>query len=401
MPFSWLDRLRPPLLLVLVLGLVAITRPAHATETAGPASAFTDLPLAEATARAAAEGKLLLLYFTATWCAPCRQMEATTWRDPTVLAHLRDRAIVVKCDSDLAKDLARDHVIDGYPTLVILHPDGRELERIDGYRGPADFIAAFDAGLDGLAAIERARATVVRAQADPPLIPLARFRLGRTLARAGQDEAGLAELLWCWDTGIARDGSLADLRRSALLSELARHTLRYPPARTALQARRDQVEQRYLATGSGDDLQDLIALNRALLREHDTVALHQRLEEGSPQKGLLGYALFDQLYLARRYAEAAEIRPLAWVLNSWSRLAAETQSADFLAKTPAEQRDRRRFLIGWIGKHLTVLAGAGRDDDTRRLFTTALAYDASPTARDRYRQALEKAGRADLMDSPP
>ena len=108
MPFSWLDRLRPPLLLVLVLGLVAITRPAHATETAGPASAFTDLPLAEATARAAAEGKLLLLYFTATWCAPCRQMEATTWRDPTVLAHLRDRAIVVKCDSDLAKDLASE-----------------------------------------------------------------------------------------------------------------------------------------------------------------------------------------------------------------------------------------------------------------------------------------------------
>lgn len=397
----WSARIRPALLLSLILGLAATTRPARATESAGPTSAFTDLPLAAATARAAAEGKFLLLYFTATWCSPCRQMEATTWRDPAVLAHLRDRAIVVKCDADLRQDLARDHVIDGYPTLVILHPDGRELERIDGYRGPADFIAAFDAGLDGLAAIERARATVVRAQADPPLIPLARFRLGRTLARAGQDEAGLAELLWCWDTGIARDGSLAGLRRSALLSELARHTLRYPPTRTALQTHRDQLEQRYLATGNRDDLQDLIALNRALLREHDTVALHHRLEEGRPQKDLLGYALFDQFYLARRYADAAEIRPLAWVLNSWSRLQAETQSADLPAKTPAEQRDRRKFMASWIGKHLTVLAGAGRDDDARRLLTTALAFDASPAARDIYRKALDNARRTDLLDSPP
>ncbi len=36
-------------------------------------------------------------------------LEPTRENKPKLLAHLRDRAIVVKCDSDLAKDLARDH----------------------------------------------------------------------------------------------------------------------------------------------------------------------------------------------------------------------------------------------------------------------------------------------------
>ena len=46
----------------------------------------------QALARARREGRYLLVDATAAWCAPCKLMDRTTWRDPSVLAQLQRNA---------------------------------------------------------------------------------------------------------------------------------------------------------------------------------------------------------------------------------------------------------------------------------------------------------------------
>ena len=56
--------------------------------------------------RARREGKLILVSVQAGWCHWCHVMNDTTYRDPEVLAVLRDHFVAVRVDSDQRPDLA-------------------------------------------------------------------------------------------------------------------------------------------------------------------------------------------------------------------------------------------------------------------------------------------------------
>ena len=79
--------------------------------------------LAKAKGEAAAAGKPVLVYFTATWCGPCQSMKRQTWADPRVEAAL-GRVIPVKIDVDEQPNVARDFNVDGIPRLQLVRPDG-------------------------------------------------------------------------------------------------------------------------------------------------------------------------------------------------------------------------------------------------------------------------------------
>ncbi len=79
-------------------------------------------------------GDTEILYFTASWCGPCRMYGPvmSKWAEDT--GH-----IVTKVDVDDDSELARDYNILSVPTLVVLH-DGEQLGTLTGARPYAKLV---------------------------------------------------------------------------------------------------------------------------------------------------------------------------------------------------------------------------------------------------------------------
>jgi thiol-disulfide isomerase/thioredoxin len=123
-------------LVLTVLGVVlswVLLRAIHAPQTEPPPR----------NAPPSAPGRQLV-YFGATWCLPCRQMQGTL-RDPKVAAALKDHD-VKRFDLDRDRDLAARHGVTVVPTYLLLDPAGKELRRGAGYKSPADFLAWLEGG---------------------------------------------------------------------------------------------------------------------------------------------------------------------------------------------------------------------------------------------------------------
>ena len=97
---------------------------------------FLEGPIEEAFIMAKKEKKNLFIDFTASWCAPCLQMDRETFSEKEVSDRLNSSFINVKLD---------DENFDGYtmkdrynvsqlPTYLILSPNGKELYRIVGFK---------------------------------------------------------------------------------------------------------------------------------------------------------------------------------------------------------------------------------------------------------------------------
>lgn len=99
-----------------------------------------------ALATAQQSGKPILMVFHANWCGPCRQMKATTYKDPTVIAKIAS-FVPVYVDVDEQGDIAQQFEVGPIPHYVILSSAGKEVERFVGFRPSADFIAALDEAL--------------------------------------------------------------------------------------------------------------------------------------------------------------------------------------------------------------------------------------------------------------
>lgn len=105
--------------------------------------------------RARAESKPAFVMFHATWCGACRALERGTLRDPAVVQRLRDVVPVrvdgeeeVPRDGHRGAQLAARFGVRGYPTLVMLDSDGREISRQVGVLPPRAFLDWLDQTLD-------------------------------------------------------------------------------------------------------------------------------------------------------------------------------------------------------------------------------------------------------------
>lgn len=108
-------------------------------------SGFVALSLDDALAKASAEGKVVMVDFYATWCVPCKKLDAETFPRPEMVQWLQAHAVAIKVDFDRDPALARRFGIRAIPVNLFLQPDGRELGRIEGFYPARDFIRMADA----------------------------------------------------------------------------------------------------------------------------------------------------------------------------------------------------------------------------------------------------------------
>jgi len=115
----------------------------------------TDYEQALATAKVSR--KCVLLDFTGSdWCGPCIEMERVVFSKAAFLNFAKANLVLVEVDYPRRKVLPekvkkqnellrRQYGIDrsGFPTVILLDPDGKILGQLEGYGGerPADIIA--------------------------------------------------------------------------------------------------------------------------------------------------------------------------------------------------------------------------------------------------------------------
>ena len=121
----------------------------------GPAVAaeepFRNSSFEEACEAAKKDGKLVLIDFVTSWCAPCKKMDKTTWKDKKVRAWLAEKTVALKIDAEKELKLAKDYRVQIYPTILLLQADGTEIDRLMGFRDAATFLSEMKDALASLA----------------------------------------------------------------------------------------------------------------------------------------------------------------------------------------------------------------------------------------------------------
>jgi uncharacterized protein len=77
----------------------------------------------------------VLCSLTATWCDHCHEMDAETYGEPRIAAHVNDDFVPIRVDVDRHPRVRDRYNMGGFPSTVFLAPDGTVLTGA-GYLGP-------------------------------------------------------------------------------------------------------------------------------------------------------------------------------------------------------------------------------------------------------------------------
>ncbi len=84
--------------------------------------------------------KIVMIDFTAVWCANCHKLDRTTYSDAQVGIFLA-KTVPVKVDTDMQKAIAKKYGVSALPVILFTDASGKEIGRITGYLDAKQFIA--------------------------------------------------------------------------------------------------------------------------------------------------------------------------------------------------------------------------------------------------------------------
>lgn len=344
----------------------------------------------EALTRAQDLNKPVLLYWGAEWCPPCNQLKSTVFKEPNFIQRTRQFITVyLDGDSDGAQRWGEHFSIVGYPTLIILKPDGTELTRISG-------------GMD-LQAYPRVLESAAR-QTRPVREVLAQA-LQQAEDLSADDWTLLAYYGWFQDQGRALGDralvpTLTDLRaalpeehaelatRLQLLELIARvaPAARPAQARTLLNEKQQQDAAQLLQRMLEDP--ELVRASIDELNYYGVSLLFAATEPGSPARQKTakkldavmqkvsqteGYSIKDRLYAVRSRVELAKaLGDTDIVPEPLQQAAADiVRWAQDAAGTPAERQAMANYAT-------YTLESAGLEDQAEQLLLAEIQRSENP-----------------------
>lgn len=278
-------------------------------------SPFADLDYEAALAKSVSDKKLLLVDFTASWCPPCKKMEKETWPHADVRTWLGQHALAIQVDVDEERALARTFQIQAMPTVVALR-DGKEFDRIVGYRDAAGLLAWTNDVLAGKRSTDElaARAAALKDSDDVQ----SRYDLARDLVQAKQYDEALAHYLWLWPA--SRDSAgMGGVRVSFMLSNMATLARKHAPARKAFLEVLDETQAKIDQTvvPAYEDWKDWSSLCKYFDQNARVVAWYERRRDeqgrllvGQDDEFLSGHIVgevYDVLIHSKRPLDAVRL----------------------------------------------------------------------------------------------
>jgi thioredoxin-related protein len=167
----------------------------------------------QAVDQARRENKLVLLDFTGSdWCGWCKKLDAETFSQSEFIDYARRNLVLVEVDfpshkpqseelREANKALKEHYSVRGFPTLVVLRPDGTVLWKQTGYLagGPGTMIAKLDELIPG------ARAEVVPRTPAPAVAVMPTQWPAQPVRKAG-DEPRLQGIFYSSHPSVMLDG---------------------------------------------------------------------------------------------------------------------------------------------------------------------------------------------------
>ena len=103
---------------------------------------FEDAKWEQIQGMATKELKPIFLDFYTDWCAPCRWLEQDAFQTEIAARYFNKNLVSKKVNAEKGEgiDLAQEHHIKAYPTVIFLRPNGTELSRHVGMTSASNLV---------------------------------------------------------------------------------------------------------------------------------------------------------------------------------------------------------------------------------------------------------------------
>ena len=93
--------------------------------------------------KSSSQNKYFFVKFAADWCAPCKVMDQSANKNPTLVNFIQENLLAVKADVDQTTGQQWKDQLNAccLPTLVVFSPDGYELGRKEGSIPSSEFLS--------------------------------------------------------------------------------------------------------------------------------------------------------------------------------------------------------------------------------------------------------------------
>src|SRR6202795_3009997 len=111
---------------------------------------------------AKAEKRPVFLYWGAVWCPPCNQVKATIFNRQDFIERSRFFVpVYIDGDSPSAQRLGARFKVSGYPTMILLKPDGTEITRLPGEVEAEQYMRVLTLGMNGARPVKQTLAAAL------------------------------------------------------------------------------------------------------------------------------------------------------------------------------------------------------------------------------------------------